>query len=211
MQVSMTLANIAVLFGSMIALAAAPSVSVLTVSARSASLGFRHGVFTTLGILAADILFILLALFGLTLLAKLMGNTFYVIGYIGGAYLILLGVGLWVADRETPRREPAGAASLLSSFWAGLLITLADQKAVLFYLGFFPAFVDLSQIGAADFAIILALTVFAVGGVKLVYAYLAERAGIIFGATAGRALNRTAAAIMIIVGLYLVCITHVGR
>lgn len=207
----MTLANTAVLFGSMIALAATPSVSVLTVSARSASLGFRHGVFTTLGILAADILFILLALFGLTLLAKLMGGTSYLIGYIGGAYLILLGVRLWGAARETSHQDAAGATSLLSSFWTGLLITLADQKAVLFYLGFFPAFVDLSQIGAADIAIIIALTVIAVGGVKLGYALAAERASGILGPKAGSALNRAAAAIMIAVGLYLVLATHLGQ
>ena len=33
---------------------------------------------------------------------------------------------------------------------AGLLVTLADQKAILFYLGFLPAFMDLDAITPAD-------------------------------------------------------------
>lgn len=59
---------------------------------------------------------------------------------------------------------------------ADFLVTLADQKAVLFYLGFLPAFVDLSQRNLVDTAVVIAITVLAVGGVKLGYAALADRA-----------------------------------
>lgn len=199
--------DVAMLATSTAVLAATPSISVLAVSARSASLGFHHGVFTTFGILAGDIFFILLALFGLRLLAEVMGSHTYLIGYVAGIYLLVLGTRLWASANAGSRHEVTHT-SLLSSFWTGLLITLADQKAVLFYLGFFPAFVDLKRIGAGDIAIVLGITIVAVGGVKLAYAFAAERAAVIFGSAAGNILNKIAAAIMIAVGVYLLWNTY---
>ena len=59
-------------------LAIIPSVSVLAVTARSAAFGFTHGVLTALGIVVADILFILVAVYGLALVAELMGRAIQV-------------------------------------------------------------------------------------------------------------------------------------
>ncbi|HBE31774.1 MAG TPA: hypothetical protein DD990_10685, partial [Cyanobacteria bacterium UBA11368] len=53
--------------------------------------------------------------------------------------------------------EEVVKSSLLSSFMTGLLITLADQKAILFYFGFFPAFLDISKISYLDTGIIIAI------------------------------------------------------
>lgn len=58
MQSSMTLSTIGALFCAMTVLAAIPSISVLAVSTRSTAFGFIHGVFTTLGIVVGDIIFI---------------------------------------------------------------------------------------------------------------------------------------------------------
>jgi threonine/homoserine/homoserine lactone efflux protein len=203
MQISMTWSGMAALFGSMALLAAMPSVSVLTVAARSASSGFVHGAFTALGIVAADIAFILLAVFGLALLAEALGDSFYWVKYAGGAYLMLLGAGmLWT--RATPASGPnPGRSSLISSFMAGLFITFGDQKAVLFYLGFLPAFLDLTKVTLADAFVIAAIAVAAVGGVKLVYAYLGEWAGKLIGAKAGNAMHAAAGGLMIAVGVFL--------
>ena len=67
--------------------------------------------------------------------------------------------------------------SLLSSFSSGLLLTLGDQKAIFFYLGFFPAFVDLDSVTFIDILVICLITLVTVGGVKLLYAWLVSRAG----------------------------------
>ena len=85
MESSLTLGSIIALFGSMIVLAFIPSVSVLVVSARSAANGFTHGVFTTIGIVTGDIIFIILAIYGLSVLAEFMGSRFSLIKYPGGA------------------------------------------------------------------------------------------------------------------------------
>lgn len=184
-------------------LALVPSVSVLAVSARAASAGFRHGAYVTLGIIAGDTLFILLAIFGLHLLAEAMGDSFVFIKYLGAAYLIWLGVRLWRSGAGAASAQTHADASATSSFMTGLLITLGDQKAILFYLGFFPAFMDLKALTMLDALLVIAIAAVAVGGVKLAYAWAAGRAGALVGARVGRTLNITAACVMIVVGVHV--------
>lgn len=188
----------------MVVLAIVPSVSVFAVTARAAAFGFSHGLFTALGIVVADILFILVAVYGLALVAEMMGDQFHLIQYIGAAYLIWLGVSLWRSEVRARASEDLRQSSWLSSFLTGFLITLADQKAILFYLGFFPAFIDLSTMTPADTLIIIAIAILGVGGAKLVYAFLAARASVLFkDSRALRGINVLAACVMIAVGVAL--------
>jgi threonine/homoserine/homoserine lactone efflux protein len=192
------------LLGALIVLAVIPSVSVLAVSARAAAFGFTHGMFTALGIVIADIIFILIAVYGLALVAELMGEQFRWIKYLGGIYLVWLGLSLWRTDAKTRNSDTVTQSSLGSSFLTGFLITLGDQKAILFYLGFFPAFIDLSQMTPADTLIIIFIAVIGVGGAKLVYAYLADRASLLFkNSRAIRGINWLAGSVMIAVGVAL--------
>lgn len=194
--------SLAAMAVAMTALAAMPSLSVFAVSSRAASAGFAHGALTALGVVLGDVIFILLALFGLKLLAETLGGLFFLVSYAASAYLIWMGLRLW---RTT---APAGglavpATTALSSFSSGLLLTLGDQKAVLFYLGFLPAFVDLARATRLDVALIIVITLLTVGGVKLVYAYAASRAGAALGARNSRLLNHIAAAVMIAAGVLI--------
>ena len=190
-------------------LAIIPSISVLAVTARAAAFGFTHGMFTALGIVVADIIFILIAVYGLALLAGLMGEQFTWIKIVGGFYLIWLGISLWRADAKTRKTEEIKQSSWGSSFLTGFLITLGDQKAILFYLGFFPAFIDLSRMTPADTLTIIVIAIVGVGGAKLIYAYLADRASLAFkDKRAVRAINILAACVMIAVGLTLLLRTQ---
>jgi threonine/homoserine/homoserine lactone efflux protein len=82
---------------------------------------------------------------------------------------------------------------------------LGDQKAILFYLGILPAFLDLTAVSVLDAGLIVAIAAVAVAGPKLVYAYLAARAGRTFqSARLSRALNIVAGGVMIGVGVLLV-------
>jgi threonine/homoserine/homoserine lactone efflux protein len=200
----MTLSSIVALFSAMAVLAAIPSVSVLAVSTRAATFGFIHGVSTTIGIVLGDIIFIIIAIWGLSFLSQTMGNLFFLIKYLSGAYLIFLGTRLWRSNSRNMEIEEVKESSLLSSFLTGLSITLADQKATLFYLGFFPAFLDLSQISYFDTIIIVAITTIAVGGVKLIYALLADRARVLMSSKFKKGMNLAAGGVMIAVGVFLI-------
>ncbi len=209
LETTLSLASILALLGTLIVLAVIPSVSVLTVSARAAAFGFTHGMFAALGIVIADIIFILLAVYGLALVAELMGEQFTLIKYIGGVYLVWLGISLWRADARARKTEAIRQSSLGSSFLSGFLVTLGDQKAILFYLGFFPAFIDLSLMTPTDTLIVIIIAIIGVGGAKLVYAWLADRASLLFKNTqAVRGINMLAGGVMIAVGMFLLAKTQ---
>lgn len=185
-------------------LAALPSVSVMAVVARSASFGFVHGAVTALGVVAGDIILILLAIFGLVLLTEALGGMFYLVNYIGGVYLIGLGISVWRSRSGKPADSRPARSPLSAGFLTGLLITLGDQKAILFYLGFFPAFVDLATLSLLDIALVAGIAVTAVGGVKLAYAYLADWAAALLSTRAGTAVNVIAACVMIAAGVVVI-------
>lgn len=208
----LTFGDLAVLFGIMLIAASVPGMSVLTVSARAAADGFTQGVFTTAGIVLGDILFIVIAIFGLSLLAGVMNEYFVLIKYLGGAYLVWLGLVLWRSHAKPEVRNNHKQPSGLSSFMTGLLITLGDQKAILFYLGFFPAFVDLSAMSVADAGIIMLVAVIAVGAPKLGYAFIASRAGIISNnPRVAKAINIIAGSVMAGVGIALIAKAYIGE
>ena len=209
MQSTITLGNVLALFGAMVVLASIPSVSVLAVSTRAATSGLIHGALTALGVVLGDVIFILIAILGLSLLIEAIGPFFVLIKYLGAAYLILIGVQLFRSKPVSLEIGEAIPSSHLSSFLTGLLITLADQKAIFFYLGFFPAFLDLSKVSYVDAGIIIATAILSVGGVKLGYAILADRARLLVSVKVRRSLNWLAGSVMVAVGIVLVATARV--
>ena len=172
----MTILSALALFATMAALAAIPSSSVLLVVTQSTGIGLRNGIATAVGVVAGDLVFMMMAIWGMALLAEQMGAVFVVIKYLAAAYLIWFGIGLIRRHRGSGGPAagvggPGGAGrSLPASFAAGLLLTLGDLKAIFFYASLLPAFLDLSRLTAADIWLMSGITILAVGGVKVAYA-----------------------------------------
>lgn len=200
----MTLSNIVSLFTAMVILAAIPSLSVLTVTTRAATYGFIHGVFTTIGIVTGDIIFILIAIWGLSFLSETMGSLFVLIKYLGGTYLVWLGISLCRSKAQEIKADQPVKSSLFSSFVTGLVITLGDQKATLFYLGFLPAFLDISKISYLDTIAVILVATLAVGGVKLMYALMADKVSAIASSKTKTRINLVAGCVMIAVGIFVI-------
>lgn len=202
MDSTLTPGSLAALFVAMVLLAAVPSSSVLIVTARAATHGFVHGAWVSVGVVVGDLVFIAVAMVGLAALVAWLGPAFVALKLIGATYLIWMGMQLWRSPGIERSRDDPAAGSWLGSFMSGLLLTLGDQKAVLFYLGFLPAFVTLSALTFIDAAWIMATATLAVGGVKLGYAAVAARSGRVVG---GRRswLPRLAGVLVIGVGLFM--------
>ncbi|MEA1052248.1 LysE family translocator [Lamprobacter modestohalophilus] len=168
----MSLEESLILFATLAVLAALPSASVVLVVTRSAAAGLRQGLAVALGIVLGDLLFVAIALLGLTALADALGGLFLLIKLLGGLYLIWLGsTMLFSRSSIAPANAgPDTASGLIGSVVAGLLLTLGDLKAILFYASLFPLFVNLEAVGSADLLLIILITALSVGGVKLVYA-----------------------------------------
>jgi threonine/homoserine/homoserine lactone efflux protein len=133
-----------------------------------------------------------------------MGNLFVFIKYLGGAYLIFSGIQLYRSKLRDTETKEIVKTSLFSSFLTGLLITLSDQKATLFYLVFFPTFFDISKISCFDTAIVIAIATVAVGGVKLFYALIANKASFLIRPQVNKGINIFAGSVMIAVGVFLI-------
>ena len=76
----------------MLVISAVPGPSDFAVVARSLSSGFGQAVVMVLGIIAADAIFILLAVFGLTAIAEHAEAVFSVIKIAGGLFVIWMGI-----------------------------------------------------------------------------------------------------------------------
>ena len=165
------------LFGTMAFLAAIPSASVALVIARSITLGVSHGIAVGAGIVIGDLIFIGLVMLGLTVIAETMGGLFLGVKYLGALYLLWLGISLLrektsvsVAIEHSRKR-----GRFTASFFAGLFLTLGDIKAIFFYLSLLPMFIDLAALQLSDAVRVVAVTIAAVGGIKVLYAIFAHR------------------------------------
>ena len=188
-------------------LAAMPSTSVALVVTRSATLGRGNGFAVAAGIVLGDLIFIILAMLGLSVVAETMSGLFMVIKYLGALYLLWFGFSLLKSKGKTTimvdsTREKG---NIVTSFLAGFILTLGDVKAIVFYVSIFPVFIDLSALQATEVLIVLFVTVVSVGGVKVIYALSAIKV-----ATAARELKfentarKTAGGLMVAAGAYLI-------
>jgi len=200
----MTLTALLFLFMAMVVLAVVPGPGVLAVVARSMSSGFSHGVVTTVGIVTGDFIFILLAIYGLSAAAEVLGNLFSIVGYLGGTYLIWLGCALWKAKAKGLQVEVLDEPSWYANYFSGLFITLSNPKAILFYAGFFPAFLNLNTLLFVDIVAIMIVTALAVGGTMLVYAYVSSQIRAAFQSEKKeKAINQIAGFVMVLTGIFL--------
>lgn len=198
----MSIVEIVTLFTVMAALALIPSTSVALVVARASMAGFLSGAAVAAGIVVGDLIFVICAVLGMAALAEVMGEFFLIMRYLAGLYLIGLGISLINSKPLLPAKSPS--STLSASFLSGLIVTLADVKAIFFYASLFPAFVDLTRVSLSEILILTALTIVAVGGVKLGYAYSANKLASLFTNTkTQRTLKLAAGSLMAGIGAYL--------
>jgi threonine/homoserine/homoserine lactone efflux protein len=195
------------LLGIMMTLAAMPSTSVILVITRSATLGFRNGIAVACGIVLGDLVFVVLAILGLSVIAETMSSLFLLIKYLGIMYLIFLGFTLLMKKdaMEITANKTSKKTSLIASFLAGFFLTLGDIKAIFFYISLFPIFIDLSALQSIDVLVIVAITIIGVGGVKIIYALSVSKIAILARHPRfDNAARKTAGGLMIGAGSYLI-------
>lgn len=187
----------------MLVLAASPGPGVFATVARALASGFRPALAVISGIVLGDIIFLMLAVFGMSIIAQALGDLFFIVKICGGAYLIFLGIKIWMrepartSNKNDNRNKPGWG-----NFVSGLIITLSNPKVILFYCGFLPTFLDLSILTLSDLALVVVIITFVLACVLSTYALLASRARRMFtNLKAARRLNRAAGGVMIATGV----------
>lgn len=101
--------------------------------------GWRAGLACCLGVMAADQVLMWLAVAGVAAVLAAYPAAFHAVQWVGAAYLAWLGYKLLTAK---PGDAPAIEIQPRQYFRQGALITLMNPKAIVFYMAFFPMFVD---------------------------------------------------------------------
>jgi threonine/homoserine/homoserine lactone efflux protein len=201
----MSTLNILAFASAMFLLAITPGPGVFATISRALASGFTNASFVVLGIVLGDIFFLLLAIFGLSAIASILGDFFILVKYLGGAYLIFLAYSIFTSKETETNIKGVYELSWKKNFLTGLLITLSNPKVILFYLGFLPTFINLHTLNANDIVIISIIVTLVLGAVMLTYAYTASKANnLLKDKNSKRKMNILASSVMFTAGSFLI-------
>ena len=138
--------------------------------------GHRRTLYTVAGGALGFVAVIALSMLGIGALLQASASALLVLKWVGGAYLVWLGVQLWrapplnlqaVAGAPFPRRSQL--------FRQGLFAAVSNPKAVLFYGAFLPQFIDPARSLWLQFAVMAGTFAVIECVVEVVLARLAHR------------------------------------
>jgi homoserine/homoserine lactone efflux protein len=159
------------------ALALVPGPTVTVIIANSLKHGTRAGLMNVLGTQAGVVIWLAIAALGLGAAIKLMGVWFDLVRYAGAAYLVWLGLKLFMSKGDlavaTDRARPGG-----SFFLQGFVVIMSNPKMLVLFGALIPPFIPQGG-DVAKYTLLLGLlfAAIAITG-DTVYALLAGRAGV---------------------------------
>ncbi len=158
-------------------LLAIPGPTIMLVVAYALGQGKRAAVPTVAGVALGDFVAMTASLAGLGVLLATSAFWFTVLKWLGAAYLIYLGMRLWMADASA--QVDASASDHKSDramFGHAFLVTALNPKSIVFFVAFLPQFITPGEPLLVQLAIMeasfLALAVFN----SAAYALIAGRA-----------------------------------
>jgi threonine/homoserine/homoserine lactone efflux protein len=193
-----------------------PGPGIFAILARSMLHGAKSCFWLSTGMVISDILYLIMACFGLATIAQAWEEAFFVIRIVGAAYLLYLGWKMWIApvsEELLPNESSSGVSvtttatpsyGMVSSFTQGFLISASNPKVILFYIAFLPSFMDVTVLSQTDIVLASALTFVALlSGLSLIAAGAAQARRYLRSARAVKYLNRSAGSIMMSAGVYI--------
>lgn len=120
---------------------AIPGPSSLTVLGAAGQHGWRAGLKALLGVIAGDQVLIWAALAGVATLLLAAPALFKGVQWAGAAYLAWMGIRM-IRARAKEGDVPAADAGPPRPFRQAALVTLLNPKGIVFYMAFFPLFID---------------------------------------------------------------------
>ncbi|WP_025272251.1 LysE family translocator [Haloglycomyces albus] len=174
----MDLISLGVFIGALFINAGTPGPSVVALVSRVISNGCREVLPFTLAMWIGEVLWLTVALAGLSTIALKFHVAFLVLKWAGVAYLCWLAVAMWRRksspdeddDESIPRRRTSTAM-----FGAGMALTLGNPKIMVFYVALLPTLIDISHPGVATWAVLAAATATTLAVVDVTWMAVASR------------------------------------
>jgi len=162
--------------------------------------GRRKALFTISGGVLGFVTVIALSMFGIGALLQASIVWLTVLKWVGGAYLIWLGIQVWRAPPMDVRlTEASDGRPGWSLFKDGLLSAVTNPKALLFFAAFLPQFIDPHRNLFVQFAVMAATFGTTEFFYELMVAHAAHRiSGLL--RRVGRKFNRACGGIFIAIG-----------
>ena len=199
----MEISNWLIYFLAVLGLTFTPGPNGLLALTHVAIYGSRKTIATILGGSLGFATVIGLSMFGIGALLAASAQLLIVMKFIGGAYLIWLGIQVWRSPSLGESKASVSTnVSSISLFRQGALAALTNPKGILFFVAFLPQFIDPSISLLTQFAM-MALT-FVI--VEFIYEYaVASLANKIkpFLAKFGKKVNRVFGGIFMVIGVAL--------
>ncbi|MEH6492726.1 LysE family translocator [Halopseudomonas sp.] len=186
-----------------IGLSLSPGPNGLLALSHGALYGWRKTLYTILGGCLGFVVIIALSMFGIGALLKASLFWLTTLKWLGGAYLVWLGIQLW---RSPPIGVTSQAAAAPRSapllFRQGALAAVSNPKVILFFVAFLPQFIDPARSLLVQFAVLAGTFAVVELSVELLVASLASRISL-WLARVGRRFNQGCGAIFIAIGVAL--------
>lgn len=162
--------------GTFLILAFTPGPSVLLATANSMNHGTRKTIGTILGDLSANTIQIILSSLGLATIINSSGEFFYMIKWVGVAYLVYMGLTkIFSKKKDLHFSKNKKEKTFFNLYVEGFMMSAANPKAIVFIAAFFPLFIDQS-LAFLPQVIVLGMLYLIIDGISLlVYVYFASR------------------------------------
>jgi threonine/homoserine/homoserine lactone efflux protein len=182
------------------ALIAVPGPNLVYIAARTLAEGRRAGYASAAGIETGTIIHVSAAAVGLSALVASSATAFDAVRYAGAAYLVFMGLREWRRRDSDSDAEaaPPPPAPLGRAYAEAIVVQLLNPKVALFFLAFFPQFIDPDK-GGGQFAALGAVFVVIAATFNLVYVFVVSLLGARFKGSGGG--RRVTGSIYLVLGL----------
>lgn len=119
-----------------------PGPDILFVLTQGMTRGWRAGVVFAAGLCTGLVAHVTAAALGISVLLMSSEAAFMALKFAGAAYLLYLAFKAFRARRENHFPVDAGGGVVGKLYRRGILMNLLNPKVILFFLAFFPQFVD---------------------------------------------------------------------
>ncbi|MBJ7538344.1 LysE family translocator [Marinomonas transparens] len=202
----MTLESAITFFIAIFIFSVTPGPGVFAIIARSISTGAKSSIALCVGMALSDIVYLVMACYGLAAIAAAWEEVFLVIRYVGAAYLVYLGWRMWTTPiAEAMNLDDKEATQQgIASFVQGFMISASNPKVILFYIAFLPTFMDLTVLHGWDILLVSVLAFSALLlGLTVIAISASQARRFMKSKSSMKKLNKTAGGIMASAGAYL--------
>ena len=155
-----------------------PGPTIILVISYSLLWGRQAVIALVLGVGLGDLTAMSLSFLGVGVLLQTVAIAFYLIKWLGAAYLIWLGIKMWCSASEFTDLDKKTMSHVWREIFSSAYITTAlNPKSIVFFLAFIPQFIE-PELPFTTQAVILGATFFVLAIISVLgYAALAIYAG----------------------------------